>query len=101
MNYQLIHQQAALPGPLALSITHMCQTLGVARVGYYQWLAATPEPQQEQAADDILVRDHIQRIVLEMPCSPRGCPLSTHHTRTAPPRFHRQPQAPFTLDAGR
>ncbi len=72
MNYALIQEQVSDPPRLALS--RMCQLLQVRRDNYYRWLAAdqaTPRaPKDETSPEpeaDLLVRDAIQHIALEMP----------------------------------
>lgn len=72
MNYTLIHEQVSgpLPGPSArLALSRMCAVLEVRRDNYYRWLAAGQAAVQTTHGkdDDLVVRDAIQRIALEMP----------------------------------
>jgi len=66
MNYALIQEQvhSRVSGSPRLSVSRMCQLLEVGRDTYYRWLVAVQAP---PADEDLLVRDAIQRIALEMP----------------------------------
>ncbi len=46
----------------ALSVTHVCHSLGLSRATYYRWRAAGPQPDRDMA-----LRTQIQAIALEMP----------------------------------
>jgi len=77
MNYALIQEQVSGTPP-RLAVSRMCDLLEVARDSYYRWSAAawaTPpldaptgddEAMSLQSDEDLLVRDAIQRIALEM-----------------------------------
>jgi len=75
MNYALIqgHLQEQLAGPPPrLSLSRMCALLEVARDSFYRWSAAgqqgrAGQPESTQSTQsDLLVRDAIHRIALEM-----------------------------------
>jgi len=64
MNYSLIHNQFCEPPP-RLALSRMCALLDIRRDNYYRWLAAGQAAYGKD--DDVVVRDAIQRIALEMP----------------------------------
>lgn len=64
MNYTLIQEQVSGRSP-RLSLSRMCAVLDVRRDNYYRWLAAEQATNSKDA--DLVVRDAIQRIALEMP----------------------------------
>ena len=64
MSYALIQDQVSGPSP-RLALSRMCALLDVRRDNYYRWLVAGQAANGKD--DDLVVRDAIQRIALEMP----------------------------------
>ena len=73
----------------------MCELLDVRRDNYYRWLAADQAECEKVEDDDVVVRDAIQHIALEMTCY--GYRTITKELGRR--RFCRQSQAGSASDA--